>query len=198
MAYPRLQLLDQGYFMKKPGKRGGIVFETILFDNWNKLFRIFMMALLVYPFLIILLRTSGKRSLTKVNIFDFIITVAYGASFASILLTNTVTFADGALLLFMLTALQFILSKLEVHFDFFAKLVKSKPVFLYVDGQIKEAAVKKNRLKEQDLKGAIRKEGLFSYNQVEAIVLEGDGTLAVIHKDGSSYSKEALEGVEGR
>lgn len=173
------------------------MFDTLLFDNWKSLLRIFAMALLVYPFLIILLRTSGKRSLTKVNIFDFIITVTYGAAFASILLTKTLTFADGILVLFLLTAFQYILSKLEVRFDFFAKLTKAKPVFLYVDKEFKKEALKKNRLRVADLNGAVRKEGLASYEQVEAIVLEGDGTLAVIQKS-ESGSIEALDGVEGR
>lgn len=173
------------------------MFETILFDNWNKLIRIFLMTLLTYPFLIILLRISGKRSLTKVNIFDFIITVALGASFASILLTRSVTFVDGAFLLFLLIFLQFIISKLEIHSTIFAKITKATPVFLYVDGNFNMEIMKRNRLKVDDLKGAVRKQGLATFDQVEAVVLEGDGTLSVIEK-GNYTSKEALEGVEGQ
>lgn len=173
------------------------MFETLLFDNWKSLFRIFAMSLLVYPFLIIILRASGKRSLTKVNIFDFIITVTYGAAFASILLTKSLTVADGFLVLTILTLFQYVFSKLEVRFDFFAKLTKSKPVFLYVDKEFKQDALKKNRLRKADLNGSVRKEGLASYDQVEAIVLEGDGTVAVIQKSANG-AVDALEGVEGK
>lgn len=173
------------------------MFELIIFDNWNKIIRIILMTLLTYPFLIIILRISGKRSLTKVNIFDFIITVALGAAFASILLTNSVTFLDGAVLLFLLVFFQFILSKLEVHSKAFAKLIKATPVFVYVNGQFNNDVMKRNRLRMDDLKGAVRKKGFASFEQVEAVVLEGDGTLSVIQKD-SYTSKEALEGVEGK
>ncbi|WP_158599063.1 DUF421 domain-containing protein [Planococcus salinus] len=173
------------------------MFDLVIFDNWNKLIRIFLMTLLIYPFLIVLLRISGKRSLAKVNIFDFIISVALGAAFASILLTRSITFADGALLLFLLIFFQFIISKLEVHSTVFAKLIKATPQFLYVDGKFNENIMKRNRLGMDDLNGAVRKEGMASYEQVEAVVLEGDGTLSVIEK-GNYTSKEALDGVEGK
>ncbi|WP_372867544.1 hypothetical protein [Planomicrobium okeanokoites] len=85
--------------------------DTLLFDGWKSILRIVIMASLAYPFLIVLLRISGKRSITNVNIFDFIITVTYGATLSSVITSEKVSFADGVAVLSMLTLLQYIVSK---------------------------------------------------------------------------------------
>ena len=86
--------------------------DTVLFDGWKSVLRIAIMCMLAYPFLIVLLRVFGKRSLTNVNIFDFVITVTYGATLGSIITSEKVSFVDGAVVLFMLTLLQYIVSSI--------------------------------------------------------------------------------------
>lgn len=169
------------------------MFNSFLFDNWKELFWIFLMAVLIYLTLIVILRSFGKRALTNVNMFDFIITIAYGSAFAGILLSRELSFLDGALILFMLTAVQVVLSKLQMHSRFLTDLVKAKPVFLYYEGRFCEEAIRRERFQPEDLTSAIRKRGLASFEQVEAMILEGDGTLAVVKK--GDHPKEALDDV---
>lgn len=170
------------------------MFETFLFDNWKDLLWIFLMSILIYPSLLAILRAFGKRTLTNVNMFDMIITVAYGNALSSIIITKDISFADGFLVLFMMTVLQAILSKLQMHSDFLTKLVKERPVFLYYQGNFNDQAVKRQRLQEEDLLAAIRKQGIRSFEQVEAITLEGDGTVAIMEKVGN-IPHDALEDV---
>ena len=47
--------------------------------------------------LVIFLRLSGKRTLSKMNAFDLVVTVALGSTLATVLLTKDVALADGAL-----------------------------------------------------------------------------------------------------
>lgn len=169
--------------------------DTILFDGWKSVLRIAIMCMLAYPFLIVLLRFFGKRSLSNVNIFDFVITVTYGATLGSIITSDKMSFADGVVVLFMLTLLQYIVSKLSVNSKGFADLIKSNPSFIYHDGKFYEKSMHKHRIRKDDLRGKVRQQGLSSFEQVEAIVLEGDGSLSIIKK-GDTQSKDALEGVE--
>ncbi|MBU9672716.1 DUF421 domain-containing protein [Planococcus sp. CP5-4] len=53
----------------------------------------------------------------------------------------------------------------------------------------------KHRIRKDDLRGKVRQQGLSSFEQVEVIVLEGDGSLSIIKKQ-DTQSKDALEGVE--
>lgn len=169
--------------------------DTILFDGWKSVLRIAIMSLLAYPFLILLLRSSGKRSLTNVNIFDFIITVTYGATLGSIITSDKVSFADGAVVLFMLTLLQYFVSKLSTNSKGFAQLIKVSPSFIYRNGEFDEESMQKHRIRKDDLRGKVRQQGLSSFEQVEAIVLEGDGSLSIIKKE-DGLSKDALENVK--
>lgn len=169
--------------------------DTILFDGWKSVLRIAIMSMLAYPFLIILLRIFGKRSLSNVNIFDFVITVTYGATLGSIITSDKMSFADGVVVLFMLTLLQYIVSKLSVNSKGFADLIKANPSFIYYEGKFYEKSMYKHRIRKDDLRGKVRQQGLSSFEQVEAIVLEGDGSLSIIQKQ-DNQSKDALEGVE--
>ena len=50
--------------------------EKVFFDNWETVARIAINTTLAYAAMVILLRISGKRTLSKMNAFDFIVTVA--------------------------------------------------------------------------------------------------------------------------
>jgi uncharacterized membrane protein YcaP (DUF421 family) len=121
--------------------------DTLLFDGWKSLGRALLMCLLAYPFLIALLRLFGKRTLSKVNIFDFIISVTYGATLSSVLTNDKVSLADGAVILFMLTLLQFIVAKLSTKSKRVSDLIEASPSFLYYEGQLFQKEMQRERIK---------------------------------------------------
>jgi uncharacterized membrane protein YcaP (DUF421 family) len=61
---------------------------AMLFDSWARLGRALLVATLTYAALVLLLRISGKRTLTKLNAFDPVVTVALGSTLATVLLSN--------------------------------------------------------------------------------------------------------------
>ena len=63
--------------------------ERIFFDGWSVLFRTAVVGVLAYVCLIFFLRISGKRTLSKMNAFDFVVTVALGSTLATILRDQT-------------------------------------------------------------------------------------------------------------
>ena len=54
-----------------------------------------VMALSAYSILVIFLRLAGKRTLTKLNVFDFVFVVALGSALAQMILSPEITLADG-------------------------------------------------------------------------------------------------------
>ena len=50
------------------------------FDNWQSLAHTALSGVLAYTMLVLLLRTSGKRTLSKLNAFDLVVTVALGST----------------------------------------------------------------------------------------------------------------------
>src|SRR5665811_1594614 len=97
----------------------------MFFDTWFGLLRVLVVGTLSYPALIALLRISGKRSLSKMNAFDLVVTVALGSTFATVILNNSIPLTEGVLALALLVFLQFVITWLSVRFEPVQTLVKS-------------------------------------------------------------------------
>ena len=67
------------------------------FNGWESLLRTLVVGVLAYVSLVVFLRISGKRTLSKMNAFDLIVTVALGSTLATVLLSKDVALAEGAL-----------------------------------------------------------------------------------------------------
>jgi len=87
--------------------------------------------------------------------------------------------------------LQYVITFLSVHSNWFNNVIKSEPRLLFLNGQFLRSAMKKERIKEIEILQAIRNSGSGSTEKVTAVVLETDGSLSVI----SSEPGNALENV---
>jgi uncharacterized membrane protein YcaP (DUF421 family) len=138
--------------------------------------------MLAYVLLIFLLRISGKRTLSKMNAFDFIITIALGSTLASVMLSKDVALADGVLAFFLLIFLQYIITFLSARYKTVSRLVKSTPSLLVYKGEMLKDMMLKERIDEDEIFAVLRSEGLGSIEEVGAVVLETDGSLTVVKK----------------
>ena len=169
--------------------------ERIFFDGWSVLLRTVVIGVLAYASLIVFLRVSGKRTLSKMNAFDFVVTVALGSTLASILLDKDVVLAQGALAFALLVGLQFLISWSSVRSGWVRRLVTGEPSLLLYRGELLPDALRKTRVNEDELRAAVRSEGLAALEEAEAVVLETDGSFSVVPRGGASGAS-ALAGVE--
>ena len=155
------------------------------------LWRILVVGTLGYIALVMILKISGKRTLAKMNAFDFIITVTIGSAFGRILTAKTVTISEAVTAFILLAVLQYIFAFLEIKSNFFKKLVTARPALLYHKGKFQKKNLRKARLTKDELLGAARKKGFGSLREVEVIILESDASFSIIGKakdgDGSTY-----------
>lgn len=94
------------------------------------------MAGLAYPILIAAVRASGKRTLSKMNASDLVVTGALGSTLATILLNRQVALWEGALALGSLVMLQFVTAWASVRFRGVRRLVKAEPILPAVRGPL--------------------------------------------------------------
>lgn len=168
----------------------------MIFDGWDNLGRILGIGTLAYAVLIVLLRISGNRTLSKMNSFDFVITIALGSTFSSILISQNVTLAQGVTAMALLVGFQFLITWLSVRLPYVSKAVKTEPTLLLRDGKFLPEALARVRVTEDEIRSAIRKHGQGGLEQVEAVIMETDGTLSVIGKS-SGGTLSALRHVAG-
>jgi uncharacterized membrane protein YcaP (DUF421 family) len=173
----------------------------MFFDGWEGIGRTLLVGTLAYLALVLVLRVSGKRTLSKLNAFDLIVTVALGSTLATILLSEDVALAEGVTAFSLLVLLQWVITWLSVRSTRIASLVKSEPRLLLWQGRFIDAALKAERVTRDELRAAVRSQGQARLETLQAVVLETDGSLSVIAggqgDDQGGAAGAALEGVLG-
>ncbi len=151
----------------------------MFFDDWQSLVRIVVVGTCAYLALIVVLRASGKRTLAKLNAFDFVVTISLGSTLATVLLSSSVTVAEGVTALALLAGLQYAVAWASVRSRRVERLVKSEPALVYREGLLPDA-MRRERVTVDELRQAARAQGHAGLDDVAAIVLENDGTLSVL------------------
>lgn len=166
----------------------------MFFNGWYGITRILIVGVLAYVALIVWLRISGKRTLSKWNAFDFVVTVALGSTLASVILNKDVPLAEGVAVFALLVLLQFVITSLAVRAAVVRRLIKSEPTLLVENGEFIREAMLRQRVTEGEIKAAIRKHGSAALDEIAAVVLETDGSFSVI-KNANHGSRSALDDV---
>ncbi|AFM31322.1 MULTISPECIES: DUF421 domain-containing protein [Stutzerimonas stutzeri subgroup] len=168
--------------------------EGMFFSSGTTLIRTLVVGVLAYISLVLLLRLSGRRTLSKMNAFDLVVTVALGSTFATILLNRDVSLAEGVLALALLIGLQYAVTWSSVRAAWIRKLVTGEPALLFYRGRFLDDALRAARVTEDEVRAAVRSQGLAALDGIEAVVLETDGSFSVI-TDGAGDSRSTLAGV---
>lgn len=148
-------------------------------DDWDGLLRILVVGTCAYLALVALLRGSGKRTLAKLNAFDFVVTVALGSTLATVLLSSDVALVEGVFAMALLVALQYVMAWLTVHSRAVENVVKSQPTLLHRNGFLR-GQLRRERVTEDEIRQAARAEGKAGLDGVSAVVLETDGSLSIL------------------
>jgi uncharacterized membrane protein YcaP (DUF421 family) len=167
----------------------------MFFDGWDGLLRVALVGASAYFALLLMLRASGKRTLSKMNAFDFVVTVAIGSTLATVMLSKTVALAEGVLALALLISLQYLITWLSVRSPAVDRLVKSEPSLLLRGGKFLRGAMRRARVTEVELLAAVRSHGESELENVAAIVLETDGSFSVIARREEGGPASALRDV---
>ncbi|RZK62327.1 MAG: DUF421 domain-containing protein, partial [Pedobacter sp.] len=108
--------------------------EHLFFKDWPAVFHIIICAVISYIVLFIFIRISGKRTLAKLNAFDFVVTVTLGSTLSSMILKK-VPLVEGFFALITIIALQYLLAFLAKNSSKMEDVINSTPTLLFYDGK---------------------------------------------------------------
>ncbi len=146
----------------------------------DTLLRTAVVAVGAYVSLVVILRLAGKRSMSKWNAFDSVVTIALGSSLATAVLSRQTSFTQAAVAFVMLIGLQFALTWLSVRIAAVDHVVKGSPRLLFKNGEFRRSAMRRERVPESEVLAAIRSQGISDIREVAAVVLETDGEFSVL------------------
>lgn len=153
---------------------------NLWFSSLDRVIDILSGGVLLFIFVVVMVRLLGKRSTAQMNNFDWIIAVATGSLLASGVLFQDVTFFDAALSMVVLGLCQFAVTKLFAEKPGIGDRIKATPRMLTHKGHYLDDAMRKERVTRGEIDARLRQEGYVDVAQVDWVIIETDGKLSVI------------------
>jgi uncharacterized membrane protein YcaP (DUF421 family) len=143
--------------------------------------RLVMIGVSLYVTFLAFGRISGPQRLSSTQPYDWVLLVAFGGLFAASLTQRHLTLFECVSALLFLLILDHAAGALAVRWPFFRGTILNRPLLLYTkrDGYLFDAMLRAH-IHQEDIISAARKADVRSLHQVEAVILEPNGTLSVI------------------
>ena len=155
---------------------------------------ILLRTLMIYGFLILIMRFMGKRQLGELEITDLVTTLLI-SEIASLPLTEEDIPLHHALLpILIIAGLEVGMSALLLKGPIFKRLLIPRPTILMSHGVPDRKAMKKARLSCEELLSQLRLKGVTDPQNVEYAVMESNGQISVIQSE-SDGGSTTLTGV---
>src|SRR5688572_19794735 len=140
-------------------------------------------GLCVYLFLLIILRISGKRSISSMTPFDFVLILILSETVQQAMIDNDNSMTNAMLLVVTLIGFDILLSVLKMKIPALARAIDSTPVVIMKQGEIERSSMKAERVEEDEILSAARaQEGISRLDQIDYAVVEQDGRITVVPK----------------
>ena len=135
----------------------------------------------VYLFLLIVFRISGKRSLSQITTFDFILLLIISEATQQALIGVDNSMINSAIVVATLIGLNILMSLLKQRSNWFDRLLDDIPLLIVSDGKPLKDRMQQARVDEDDVLDAARENyGLERMDQIRHAILERDGQISII------------------
>ncbi|MGE5554168.1 MAG: DUF421 domain-containing protein [Betaproteobacteria bacterium] len=139
-------------------------------------------SLVMYVFLLLVMRLAGKRELGQVSPFDFVVAVLIGELAAIPLQGHQISLLEGFVPIITIVLAQLATAYLSLWSNTFRSWICGRPTVLVSGGAIDVQALRKHRFSLSDLLSKLRQQGVYNLADVEFAILEDAGHLSVILK----------------
>lgn len=154
--------------------------SSYFWTGWEPIIHTLLIGIVGYLVLVILLRGTGPRTMAKMTPLDFVIAVTLGSTFGRTVTAVDVSLAQAVAALVLLVGVQWALAGIRARWNVMRRVLDSPPVLLYYNDELQHRALHRHRLTEADVHTAARQSGQGSLADVQAVVLQQDGSLGVI------------------
>lgn len=140
-------------------------------------------GLTVYIILLIVFRIAGKRTLSDVTTFDFVLLLIIAEVTQQALLGDDNSLTNFALLVVTLLGLDILLSLLKQRWPRLDRMLEGEPLIIVENGEPLEERLNKVRVDIEDVLTAARElHGLERMEQIKYAVLERNGRITIVPK----------------
>jgi uncharacterized membrane protein YcaP (DUF421 family) len=156
--------------------------------------------IIVYAFLVVSLRLSGKRELVQLNPFDLVVLLTLSNTVQNAIIGEDNSVLGGIIGATSLLATNYLVVRFLYDHRKLDQIVEGRADILVEDGKVRAEHLKKELITKSQLEAAARKQGFGSLSEVQQCVLEPGGTLTFLAKKPSGEDvrhQELLGKLEG-
>lgn len=139
-------------------------------------------SLISFIVFLLLTRLMGKRQVSQLTFFDYIVGITIGSIAAEMSFDQNVRIINGITSLLIWGLIPFILAIISLKSRTFQQLIDGKPTIIIKNGEILEKSMKKVFLSIEELMLLLREKNIFKISDVEIAILETNGQLSVLKK----------------
>lgn len=153
--------------------------------DYASIMSVFIRSIVTLVVLFILAKVMGKKQISQLNIFDYIIGITIGSVGADISLDLNKHFIDGIVCLVTFGLFGAFISFITLKSIRLRRLFSGTPSMLIEDGKIIEDGLKKVRFDINDLMEEMRNAGYFDISSIAYAIMETSGRVSFLPKDDS-------------
>jgi uncharacterized membrane protein YcaP (DUF421 family) len=139
-------------------------------------------AAAVYALILVVIRLSGKRAIGNFTAFDLLVALMVGEVVDEIIYGD-VTFAQGAVAILSVAALQYANSWMSYWNHGMDKVLEGSPSIVVRNGRFERSGMRKERMNEKDVMAELRLRSVADVYEVKLAAIENDGQLSVVRED---------------
>lgn len=141
-------------------------------------------AAAIYLVLLVLFRVAGRRTLSEMTSFDFVLLLVIGEATQQALLGEDFSLINAVLVIITLIMLDVLISWVTQRSRVAGKLVEGVPMVIVADGEPLHDRMRKARIELADVLEAARQtQGLERVDQIKYAVVETSGGITIIPKE---------------
>ena len=137
-------------------------------------------SVVVYTFLIVLLRVTGKRQVGQLAPFDLVLLLVLSNAVQNSMNAGDNSLVGGLIAAVTLIALNYVVALLTYRSKRIEALIEGRPQLLIHNGQLIASALHEARMTHHELNAALRQAGCTAVEEVHYAVLENNGSVSVV------------------
>src|SRR6202140_4844699 len=138
--------------------------------------------IIVYIFLILGLRLSGKRELAQLNPFDLIVLLTLSNTVQNAIIGNDNSVSGGLIGATALLLVNYIVVRFLYSHESLDRAIEGEPAVLVENGQVRKDRLEKELITMAELEEAAHKQGFSSLALIDRAILEPGGSISFIAK----------------
>jgi len=158
-------------------------------NMWNEIFALgvpladkVLRPMVVYFFLVVVLRIFGKRELAQLNPFDLVVLLSLSNTVQNAIIGNDNSLTGGLIGAFTLLSVNYIVVRFLFRHRRLDQVFEGKPTVLVEHGRMVKPALARELLTPAELTTVLHRQGFSGLSDVERCVLEPGGTFFVQRK----------------